>query len=195
MTSTTQEAQEAQETQPGALPPRPDTGEELLAVPQGWELREVEQFLFREARLADENDYGGWEALWTDDAVYWVPVDGEGGHPRTTVSIIYDNRARISTRMKQVKTGKRYAQAPPSNLRRIIGNIELVGGRDNAEGQVDLEVAANFIALESRPRGTTLWGGRTTYRLRRVGGEIRLAYKKVVLVDNEHAVPTLGFLV
>ena len=36
---------------------------------------EVEDFLYREARLADENDYDGWEALWTDDAVYWVPAD------------------------------------------------------------------------------------------------------------------------
>ena len=175
--------------------PRPDTAGALGAVPEGWDPREVEQFLYREARLADENDYDGWEALWTDDAIYWVPVDGEGDHPRTTVSIIYDNRSRIATRMKQVKTGKRYAQAPPSNLRRIIGNVELLGGRENGAGGLDLEVAANFLAFESRPRGTHLWGGRTTYRLRREGDEIRLAYKKVVLVDNEQAVPTLGFLV
>lgn len=177
------------------IPPRPDTGGKLLAVPNDWELREVEQFLYREARLADENDYDGWEALWTEDALYWVPVDGEGGHPRTSVSIIFDNRSRLSTRLKQVKTGKRYAQAPQSNLRRIIGNVELLGGRTNADGGVDLEVGANFMALESRPRGNHLWGGRTTYRLRRVDAGIRLVYKKVVLVDNELAVPTLGFLV
>lgn len=174
--------------------PRPDAGA-LVDIPDGWEVREVEQFLYREARLADENDYDGWEALWTDDALYWVPVDGEGEHPRTHVSIIFDNRSRISTRMKQVKTGKRYAQAPPSNLRRIIGNVELLGGRENAGGSVDLEVGANFIAFESRDRGNTIWGGRTTYRLRKEDDLIRLVYKKVVLADNERAVPTLGFLI
>ncbi|GAB2869683.1 aromatic-ring-hydroxylating dioxygenase subunit beta [Nocardioides pacificus] len=177
------------------LPPRPDSGGELLAVPDGWEAREVEQFLYREARLADENDYDGWEALWTDDALYWVPVDGEGKHPRTHVSVIYDNRNRISTRLKQVRTGKRYAQAPPSNLRRIIGNVELLGGRATPGGGVDLEVGANFMALESRPRGNELWGGRTTYRLRRMDDQIRLVYKKVVLVDNARVLPTLGFLI
>ncbi|MDQ4112396.1 MAG: aromatic-ring-hydroxylating dioxygenase subunit beta [Actinomycetota bacterium] len=177
------------------LPPRPDTAGELLEVPSGWDVRDVEQFLYREARLADENDYDGWEALWTDDALYWVPVDGEGDHPRATVSIIFDNRSRISTRMKQVKTGKRYAQAPPSNLRRIIGNVELLGGRESAAGEIDLEVGANFMVLESRTRGNTLWGGRTTYRLRRVDCQIRLVYKKAVLVDNDQAVPTLGFLI
>lgn len=177
------------------LPERPDTAGELVAVPDGWEIREVEQFLYKEARLADENDYDGWEALWTDDALYWVPIDGEGDHPLATVSVIYDNRRRIATRLKQVRTGKRYAQAPPSNLRRIIGNVELLGGRASPEGGVDLEVGANFIALESRPRGNEIWGGRTTYRLRKVDGAIRLVYKKVVLVDNERAIPTLGFLV
>lgn len=176
------------------LPARPDAGE-LLPVPSGWDPREVEQFLYREARLADENDYDGWEALWTDDALYWVPVDGEGEHPLAAVSVIYDNRRRIATRLKQVRTGKRYAQAPPSNLRRIIGNVELLGGRDSPAGGVDLEVGANFLAFESRQRGNQLWGGRTTYRLRRDGDQIRLAYKKVVLVDNEHPLPTLGFLV
>ena len=175
--------------------PRPDTAGELGPVPDGWDAREVEQFLYREARLADTNDYDGWEALWTDDALYWVPVDGEGEHPRATVSIIYDNRRRIATRMKQVRTGKRYAQAPPSNLRRIIGNVELLGGRANAAGGTDLEVGANVLVLESKARGTRLWGGRTTYRLRRVDDDIALAYKKVVLVDNELPVPSLAFLI
>ncbi|MFL6108943.1 MAG: aromatic-ring-hydroxylating dioxygenase subunit beta [Marmoricola sp.] len=169
--------------------------DELLPTPDGYDVREVEQFLFREARHADENDYDAWEALWTDDALYWVPAGGAEIDPINQVSVIYDNRNRISTRMKQVKTGKRYAQAPPSNLRRIIGNVEILGGRVNSTGGVDLEVGANFLAFESRQRGNELWGGRTTYRLRRVDGELRLAYKKVVLVDNDKAIPTLGFLI
>jgi hypothetical protein len=49
--------------------------------------------------------------------------------------------------------------------------------------------------LESRARGNHLWGGRTTYRLRHQDGDLRLAYKKVVLVDNGEPLPTLGFLI
>jgi hypothetical protein len=56
-------------------------------------------------------------------------------------------------------------------------------------------VGANFLAIESRSRGTRLWGGRTTYRLRGRGGDLMLAYKKVVLVDNDQPLPTLGFLI
>jgi 3-phenylpropionate/cinnamic acid dioxygenase small subunit len=161
----------------------------------GFDRAEVEQFLYREARLADESDYEAWEALWTDDALYWVPVGGEGGDPRREMSLIYDNRSRISTRLKQLRTGRRYAQAPPSNLRRLLSNIEFLGDVPNPDGGVDLEVGANFLAIESRARGTHLWGGRVTYRLRRDGHALQLAYKKVVLVDNDRPLPTLGFLI
>jgi benzoate/toluate 1,2-dioxygenase beta subunit len=156
---------------------------------------EIEEFLFREARLADESDYDGWESLWTDDAIYWVPASDADGDPMQTVSIIYDNRSRIATRLKQVRTGKRYAQTPVSDIRRLLSNIEVQGVRPNDQGGMDTEVGANFLLLESRERGVELWGGRTTYRLRRVDGQIQLSFKKVVLVNRDRAIPTLGFLI
>ena len=167
----------------------------LGPVPGDFDRSEVEQFLYREARYADESDYDAWEALWTDDARYWVPAGGADIDPDNQMSIIYDNRARIATRLAQLRTGRRYAQAPPSNLRRLLANIEFLGGRTNPDGGVDLEVAANFLALESRANGNHLWGGRSTYRLRRHDGALRMAYKKVVLVDNDRPVPTMGFLI
>ncbi|MDR3664892.1 MAG: aromatic-ring-hydroxylating dioxygenase subunit beta [Mycobacterium sp.] len=155
----------------------------------------MEQFLYREARYADENDYDAWEALWTDDALYWVPADSGESDPDRQMSIIYDNRSRISTRLKQVRTGRRYAQAPPSHLRRLISNIEFLGGRMNPEGSQDLEVGANFVVVEARPRGNHIWGGRAIYRLRHIDGELRLAYKKVQLVDADKPIPSLSFLI
>jgi len=171
------------------------TEAQLVDLPTGFDRSEVEQFLYREARLADESQYDEWEALWTDDALYWVPVGGQGGDPRREMSVIYDNRNRISTRLKQLRTGRRYAQAPQSNLRRLISNIEFLGGVPNPDGAIDLEVGANFLAIESRARDTHLWGGRVTYRLRRDDDTLRLVYKKVVLVDNDRPLPTLGFLI
>ncbi|MEE6176124.1 aromatic-ring-hydroxylating dioxygenase subunit beta [Mycobacterium sp. 050134] len=168
---------------------------DLGPVPDGFDRHDVEQFLYREARYADENDYDNWEALWTDDALYWVPSGGPVNDPRREMSIIFDNRNRIATRLKQLRTGRRYAQAPPSNLRRLLSNIEWLGGRANGGGGVDLEVGANFVAVESRARRTHIWGGRTTYRIRRMGDELRLAYKEVVLVDKDKPIPTLGFLI
>lgn len=154
------------------------------------DIREIEQFLYREARYADEHAYDAWEALWTDDALYWVPVASSRDDPEHQVSVIYDNRRRIATRLAQLRTGKRYAQSPPSNLRRTISNIELLGEQDG-----DTLVGANFVLLESKPRGLVTWAGRYLYRLRRIEGAIALAGKTVLLVNNAEAIPTLGFLI
>jgi 3-phenylpropionate/cinnamic acid dioxygenase small subunit len=159
-------------------------------------LREVEQFIYREARLADEHDYDGWEALWTDDAIYWVPARMSGaGDPDPTkhVSILYDNRSRIRTRIKQLKTGKRHAQTPQSNLRRLVTNVELMDS-DPAHPD-DVIVGANFLVAESRERGTNLWAGRYEYRLRRTEEGWQMAGKKVTLVDNDRPLYTLAFLI
>jgi len=160
-------------------------------------IREIEQWVYREARLADEGDYDGWEALWTDDGVYWIPANGDDIDPATQMSIVFDNRSRIALRVRQLKHDKRHAQNPKSRLRRIVGNVEVLSG-DAAGGDAaagDVVVGANFIVYESRERGTTIWGGRTEYRLRRVEGQWRMAAKKVMLVDNDRPLSTLAFIV
>lgn len=40
----------------------------------------------------------------------------------------------------------------------------------------DTVAAANFVLVESRERGSGVWAGRITYRLRVVDGQIRLSY-------------------
>ena len=153
-------------------------------------LEEVTQFIYREARLQDEHQYDAWEALWTDDGVYWVPANGEGGDPEQEMSIIYDNRSRISLRIRQFHTGKRFSQTPRSRLRRVVSNVEVLQD-DGAE----LLVASNALVFEAQTRGDIVWACRNEYTLRRHGGELRMARKKVVLVNNESALFSMAFLI
>lgn len=159
------------------------------AVQQLLRLNQISQFLYQEARLQDEHRFADWEALWTDDAVYWVPANGEGGDPEQEMSIIYDNRSRIGLRIKQFFTGKRFSQNPRSRLRRVIANIEFLG--DEPGGT---RVAANMMLFESSRRGDLVWGARNEYLLRREGDSWRMAYKKVGLVNNSTPLLTMAFL-
>ena len=153
-------------------------------------MHDIEQFLFREARLADEHRYEEWEELWTDDAIYWVPANGDDIDPEREMSIIYDNRSRIGLRVRQLLSGKRYTQDPRSSLRRIIGNIEVLG-RDGDE----IRVGANSIVFESSQRGETIWGARNEYTLRREIRGFRLVRKKVALVNNDRVIYTMSFII
>jgi 3-phenylpropionate/cinnamic acid dioxygenase small subunit len=151
----------------------------------------VTAFIYKEARYQDEHQYEAWEALWTNDGIYWVPANGANIDPEKEMSIIYDNRSRISLRVKQLLTGKRYTQTPQSRLCRIVSNIELLDQQNGG----DIPVASNSMVFESSLRDDTVWAARNEYRLRYVDGELRMAYKKVILVNNEKAIYTLSFLI
>ncbi len=152
---------------------------------------EVSQFIFREARLQDEHEFDAWEALWTDDAIYWVPANGgEEIDPDLEMSIIYDNRSRIALRIRQLHTGRRWAQEPRSQVRRTVSNVE-VGVRDNGE----IEVAASGIVYESHVRGDVVWACRFKYVLRRVDGVLKMARKTVLMPNNNRALWSMAFLI
>jgi benzoate/toluate 1,2-dioxygenase beta subunit len=160
----------------------------------------VKNFLYREARLADEHKYEAWEELWTDDGHYWVPATHEDVGPEEHVSLINDIRPRITTRVEQLKTGDRHSQDPPTPIRRLITNVEVgeyledeytTPGPPEDE---DVTVASNFLLVHSR-RETTLWAGRYLHRLREVDGDLMMALKKVMLANNLDETPTLTFLI
>jgi benzoate/toluate 1,2-dioxygenase subunit beta len=149
----------------------------------------VERFLYLEARLQDEHRYSDWEALWADeDTLYWVPAR-EGADPARDISYIYDNRSRLASRIRQLNTGVRHAQAPQSRLRRLISNIEI--DQDNG----GLTVQSNFILIESRRSNLTTWAGRTTHLLVPTGASFRIRRKTVLLVNCDDAIDNIAFLV
>ncbi len=156
--------------------------------------RAVVEFIYREARLADEARYAEWLALWTEDGVYWVPATTDpGADPDQHISHIYDNRGRIETRIKLLQTGYRYSQEPASLMRRLVSNVE-TSPAENGE----LVAGSNFVLAElaiQAKRELHWWVGRTTHRLRRVGGELRMCHKKVVLVNAAEPLPNLSFLI
>ena len=158
------------------------------------EYRTVVEFLYREARLADEARYAEWLALWTDDGVYWVPATTDPAiDPQKQLSHIYDNRARLDTRVKLLQTGHRYSQEPASLMRRLISNVEVEAGPD---GQ--LVAGSNFILGELSVQAKSemhWWVGRVTHHLRRGDGGLRMSLKKVVLINAAEPLPNLSFLI
>jgi 3-phenylpropionate/cinnamic acid dioxygenase small subunit len=149
----------------------------------------IESFLYLEARLADEARYSEWEALWDDDGLYWVPMSPDAD-PSTNLSYVYDNRRRIRSRVAQLNTGSRHSQTPPSMMRRLLTNLELLDHDDET-----VTVGSNFVLYEYR-YGMTVWAGRVIHRVRTTDPERgpRLVAKTVHLVNAGAPLPTMAFL-
>ena len=152
--------------------------------------QQVEQFIYHEADLMDEHRYDEWLALWTDDALYWVPSGRDDIDPKREISLIYDDRVRLQVRITRLKSGFAHAQEPKSRMRRVVSNIVTQEAEDG-----DVVVFSNFLLTELRRGKQDTFAGRTIHRLRPDNGSFRLASKKVLLVNNDEHIDNLTFLI
>jgi len=152
-------------------------------------LRErVEEFLYYEAKLIDEHRYEQWLELWTEDGLYWVPANSDDADPTRQAMIIYDNRARLGDRIYRLTSGAAWAQQPRSRTRRLISNVE-VRETDDA-----YSVESNCLIAEMRRSRQDLFAARVLHTLRPAGASMRIALKKVLLLNNDDPIDNLTFL-
>src|SRR5712691_1608594 len=139
---------------------------------------ECEQFLVHEARLLDEGRFDEWLSLFTADAWYWVPSEPAQVSPRDTISLIYDDRRLLETRVRRLASPRIYSQEPRSRTSRMIGNVTLEETDDAA-----VTVRSKFQLLEYRRETQRIFGGTCLHRLVRGENGIRIAWKRVDLVN------------
>ncbi len=158
--------------------------------------QEAEDFLFREARLLDERRFEEWLELFTQDGIYWIPID-EAVDPEVEPSIVYDDSSMRAQRVYQLLHQPHYSQMPPSKTIHFISNVEVDEGRDGDEAVV----RCNAAVFELRGGDWRQLGlgeqrsiaGRCEYRLQH-GDGWRIALKKVVLVNRELPLENFTFI-
>jgi len=143
------------------------------------DVQACEQFLLHEARLLDEGRFGEWLALFTPDASYWVPSEPDQKSPLDTVSLIYDDRRLLETRVRRLASPRIYSQEPRSRTSRIVTNVTI---EEAADPDAAL-VRSKFMLVEFRRNEQRLFGGTSFHRLIVIEGDIKIAWKRIDLVN------------
>jgi 3-phenylpropionate/cinnamic acid dioxygenase small subunit len=148
-------------------------------------------FLYHEARLLDRGQLAAWLELFTDDARYWIPARRGAVDPDRHVSIVYDDKPRLAVRVSRLLSGKEYAQEPPSVTCRQLSNLVVVH-EDANEAEVD----GVQVTYETRPNtAAQVLPSHVTWRLRREPDGLRIASKRVLLVDLDRYYENLTFII
>jgi 3-phenylpropionate/cinnamic acid dioxygenase small subunit len=164
-------------------------------------IREVEQFLYREARLLDDRRFHDWLTLFTDDVRYWM-ASRTNRYPKSSkaiaildpdryveddigredeLAILDETKETLSGRVARLDTGMAWAEDPPSRTRHMISNIEVEPGDVESE----LRVYSNFIVYRSRAETEQdFYVGARQDVLRRVDGAWKIAHRKLILDQN-----------
>lgn len=151
--------------------------------------REIEQFLYHEARLIDERRLDEWTALFADDALYWIPNLDAASAPTEVGPLVYDDRAALSIRAARLQHPAALTQNPPPRTRHFLSNLS-VEARDGGE----YATTANQLVYVSRGATEAVYPGWCEHLLRRVEGDWRIVRKKVCLLNNNRPLAQLPVL-
>jgi benzoate/toluate 1,2-dioxygenase beta subunit len=142
------------------------------------EQQEIVQFLHHEARLLDEHRWDEWQQLFTAEGLYWVPlVHGQADHLHHA-SLFCEDALLRSMRARRLAQARAYSQQPPTRTVHVVGNIAL-----EAREAAGCTVRSSFVLLEWRKTEQRVFGGSVLHTLRREAGGLRIAMKRVELVN------------
>lgn len=153
------------------------------AVPMALSRPAAEAFLYREARLLDERRFEDWLALFTADGHYIVP-GGDVQDPDGGVPLIDDDRPTLEDRIERLRSPAAHAQSPPSRTVHVVGNVEVEGPH----------IHSTLLIHEARAGQTRAFAARCRHLLRWEGDQWRIAEKRVHLVNSDHPLYNLTFL-
>ncbi|WP_429250374.1 aromatic-ring-hydroxylating dioxygenase subunit beta [Paraburkholderia sp. GAS333] len=152
---------------------------------------DVEQFLFREARLLDTRAFDAWLDLWTADGMYWMPHDPEQTNARDHISLFWEDATLREVRVRRITNPRNWSQQPVTRTARVIGNV-MIDGTDEAGRLI---VHSTFSLTEWR-NGQRQLAGLTTHKLvAQDNGGWQIYLKRVDLINAADAFANLEVFV
>ena len=164
-------------------------------------VHDVEQFLFREARLLDEGKFRDWLGLLADDIRYWMPTMGRRYRAsskalamanadqcmerefssESEVALLDETKESLERRVARLESGMAWAEDPPSHTCHILSNIAVLEGDKGSQ----VVVHANFILYRTRGESEQdFYVGRRQDILEWVGDDWRIRYRKILLPQH-----------
>ena len=141
--------------------------------------------LHEEAAALDEQRWGDWVNLFTDDCVYWVQA-WQGEHeladdPERDVSLIYmDSKAMIEDRLWRFTSGTAPAAIPLPRTSHLVGTVTLQN-----ISETEAQLRSHWQVSAYRFKEMTQTAGRSYYTLRLEDEQWRIARRRSILINDQ----------
>jgi len=155
--------------------------------------RTLIDFVVGEARLLDERRYEEWNALFTDDAIYWVPLVPNQPEGLDHTSHLYEDKLLRELRIERLKSPRAFSQQPPTRSLHLL-QTPTVEPADPARPD-EHRVRTVFQYTESQGDEINTFVGVCWHRLAVEGGALRIRQKRVDLLNSDAALPAVQLFV
>lgn len=147
-------------------------------------IEQVAAFLYREARLLDDEQWDDWLDCYHEDVEFWMPSwdddDRLISNPQTEISLIYyPNKSGLEDRVFRIKTERSSATMPDTRTSHNISNLEIL-----QQQGASLTVRFNWHTLSHRYKTTYSHFGMSRYVIDFSGDNAKILNKYVVLKND-----------
>lgn len=151
------------------------------------ETRQAAALLIREVYCLDRRLWDEWLALYTEDAIFWMPAwkseTEQTRDPDRELSLIYyQGRERLEERVWRVRSGRSPASVPMPRTMHVIANVQAVEGAP--EGALRLHSNWTVHHYDVKRKEAHVLFGFYEHELRRDGDGWLIARKHITLLND-----------
>lgn len=150
-------------------------------------------FVVHEARLLDAKHFDAWNALFTDDAIYWLPLvpDQEDGIHHS--SHLYEDKLLRELRIERLKSPRAFSQQPPSRAHHLLQTPQL----ESSDAATHRHVLRTEFHYTEAQGDETLFLVGTVFHHLALGqdGLLRIVLKRVNLLNADAALPAVQLFI
>ena len=149
-------------------------------------------FVVREAFLLDEKRFEEWNALFTDDAIYWVPLTPGQPDGLSHTSHMYEDKLLRDLRIARLKSPRAFSQQPPSRCHHLLQTPvvhEMVAEANR------FVMRTPFHYTESQGEEIQFLVGTAWHHLSEVDGQLRMTLKRVDLINSDASLPAVQLFI
>lgn len=152
---------------------------------------DVIDFIYAETRMLDEGRYSEWLDLWLPDGHYWMPLDYKQEDPINTTSLLYEDNFMLRLRVERLNGARTFSQKPKSRCHHVIQR-PFIDEFDPQGGRFVTNTSMHYV--ETRLDEQQLLALTATHELKLVDGALRIANKKVELLNSDAAFGNIQLL-
>ncbi|CAM3109729.1 3-phenylpropionate/cinnamic acid dioxygenase small subunit [Williamsia muralis] len=149
----------------------------------------------REAELLDQKSYEPWQQLYSDDALYVIPIDPDEEDFANSLNMVYDDARMRQLRVTRMTEGYAIAAVDSATTARTVSRFVPAGVVDTEDGST-VEVRAAQVLIAYKRGRHDIWAANVDYTIRvaATAQEDKIVRKVIRLIDGRDEVPAAGFL-
>lgn len=140
----------------------------------------VEQFLYHQSELLDQQQWQAYIDLFADEGIYWMPILPEQKDWESEPSIFAEDKDLMRVRMGRVTHPNAWSQAPMWATNHLVGNIVI-----ESETAKEVTVRSRFHMMELRRDSVRHFGGTYRHRLAKRADGFRILMQRVDLFNGQ----------